>query len=142
MVYDSSIIPNITPIKIPLGVLGYTGIKLDAATIMIASIALGISVDDTIHIFYRFKEEFAIDGKHSEAICRTMQQVGRAAVFTSLTAALGFMVFSFSSFKPIRYFGVLTSITMLSALVSDLFISPSCLMLFKYSGGLKSFHTS
>lgn len=126
-----SIIPNLLPITITLGFMGLTGMKLDAATIMIASIALGISVDNTIHIFYRFKNEISIDGDYSKAVCRTLQGVGRTALFTSLSAAFGFMVFSFSSFKPIQYFGVLTSITILNAIITDLLISPSCLMLFK-----------
>src|SRR3990170_2314631 len=126
-----SIIPNLLPITITLGFMGLTGMKLDAATIVIASIALGISVDNTIHIFYRFKKEISIDGDYSKAVCRTLQGVGRTALFTSLSAAFGFMVFSFSSFKPIQYFGVLTSITILNAIIADLLISPSCLMLFK-----------
>ena len=126
-----SIIPNVLPITITLGFMGLTGMKLDAATIMIASIALGISVDNTIHIFYRFKKEISIDGDYSKAVCHTLQGVGRTALFTSLSAVFGFMVFSFSSFKPIQYFGVLTSITILNAIIADLLISPSCLMLFK-----------
>lgn len=126
-----SVIPNVLPGIITLGLMGFTGIKLDAATIMIASIALGISVDNTIHIFYRFKKELSADGNHADAVCRTLQEAGKTALFTSLSAAFGFMVFSFSSFKPIQYFGVLTSVTVLNAIVSDLFISPSCLLLFK-----------
>jgi len=126
-----SIIPNLLPCTITLGLMGFTGMKLDAATIMIASIALGISVDNTIHIFYRFKKELSVDGDYSKAVCNTLQGVGKTALFTSLSAAFGFMVFSFSSFKPVQYFGVLTSVTMFNAIISDLFISPSCLMLFK-----------
>lgn len=126
-----SIIPNLLPCTITLGLMGLTGMKLDAATIMIASIALGISVDNTIHIFYRFKKEVSVSGDYATAVCQTLQGVGKTALFTSLSAAFGFMVFSFSSFKPIQYFGVLTSVTMLNAIISDLFISPSCLMLFK-----------
>ncbi len=126
-----SVIPNLLPITITLGLMGFTGMKLDAATIMIASIALGISVDNTIHIFYRFKKELSVDENYSKTVCRTLQGVGKTALFTSLSAAFGFMVFSFSSFKPIQYFGVLTSVTLLNAIVADLLISPSCLMLFK-----------
>lgn len=126
-----SIIPNLLPITVTLGLMGFNGMNLDAATIMIASIALGISVDNTIHIFYRFKKELSADGNYSEAIQRTLQGVGKTALFTSLSAACGFIVFSFSSFKPIQYFGILTSVTLVNAILSDLFISPSCLMLFK-----------
>ncbi len=126
-----SVIPNLLPSTITLGLMGLAGMKLDAATVMIASIALGISVDNTIHIFYRFKKEVSVSGDYSTAVCQTLQGVGKTALFTSLSAAFGFMVFSFSSFKPVQYFGVLTSVTMLNAIISDLFVSPSCLMLFK-----------
>lgn len=126
-----SVIPNLLPITVTFGLMGMCGMKLDAATIMIASIALGISVDNTIHIFYRFKKELSIAGDHANAIRATLQGVGKTALFTSLSAAFGFMVFSFSSFKPVQYFGFLTCVTLLNAIVSDLLISPSCLLFFK-----------
>ncbi len=126
-----SVIPNLLPITVTLGLMGFTGMKLDAATIMIAGIALGISVDNTIHIFYRFKKEFSVDGDHTLAVCRTLREAGKTALFTSLSAAFGFMVFSFSSFKPVQYFGVLTGVTIMNAIISDILITPSCLLLFK-----------
>jgi uncharacterized protein len=126
-----SMIPNLVPIAITLGVMGYVGINLDVATIMIASVAIGISVDDTIHFLYRFKEEFKKDGDHYLAIQRTLSGVGRALIFTTIVATCGFLVFCLSSFKAIQYFGLLTGITMVSALVADLFILPSCILLFK-----------
>ncbi len=126
-----SVIPNLLPITVTIGLMGMCGMKLDAATIMIASIALGISVDNTIHIFYRFKKELSINGEHAKAMRTTLQGVGKTALFTSLSAAFGFMVFSFSSFKPVQYFGFLTCVTLLNAIVSDLLISPSCLLFFK-----------
>jgi len=126
-----SMIPNLIPIAITLGVMGYMDINLDVATIMIASVAIGISVDDTIHFLYRFKEEFKKDGDHYLAIQRTLSAVGRALIFTTVVATCGFLVFCLSSFKAIQYFGLLTAITMVSALVSDLFILPSCILLFK-----------
>lgn len=126
-----SVIPNLLPITVTIGLMGICGMRLDAATIMIASIALGISVDNTIHIFYRFKKELSINGDHAKAMRATLQGVGKTALFTSLSAAFGFMVFSFSSFKPVQYFGFLTCVTLLNAIVSDLLISPSCLLFFK-----------
>ncbi len=126
-----SMIPNLVPIAITLGVMGYVGINLDVATIMIASVAIGISVDDTIHFLYRFKEELKKDGDHYLAIQRTLSGVGRALIFTTVVATCGFLVFCLSSFKAIQYFGLLTGITMVSAIVADLFILPSCILLFK-----------
>ncbi|MBS1257449.1 MAG: hypothetical protein MAG551_00493 [Candidatus Scalindua arabica] len=126
-----SMIPNLIPIAITLGVMGYLGINLDVATIMIASVAIGISVDDTIHFLYRFKSEFRRDGDHYLAIQRTLSGVGRALIFTTVVATCGFLVFCLSSFKPIQYFGLLTGIAMVSALAANLFILPSCILLFK-----------
>ena len=126
-----SMIPNLIPISITLGVMGYVGINLDVATIMIASVAIGISVDDTIHFLYRFKEEFKKDGNHYLAIQRTLSGVGRALIFTSIVATCGFLVFCLSNFKAIQYFGLLTGITMVSAIFAVLFILPSCILLFK-----------
>lgn len=126
-----SMIPNLIPIMITLGVMGYLDIRLDVATIMIASIAIGISVDDTIHFLYRFKKEFQINKSHFLAIKRTFSGVGRALVFTTVVATCGFLIFCLSSFKPIQYFGLLTAVTMVSALVADIFILPSCILLFK-----------
>jgi predicted RND superfamily exporter protein len=126
-----SMIPNLIPITVTLGVMGYLDIRLDVATIMIASVAIGISVDDTIHFLYRFKKEFRIDMNHYLAIKRTLSGVGRALVFTTVVATCGFLIFCLSSFKPIQYFGLLTGVTMVTALVADIFILPSCILLFK-----------
>ena len=126
-----SMIPNLIPISITLGVMGYVGINLDVATIMIASVAIGISVDDTIHFLYRFKEEFKKDGDHYLAIQRTLSGVGRALIFTTIVATCGFLVFCLSNFKAIQYFGLLTGITMVSAIFAVLLILPACILIFK-----------
>lgn len=126
-----SMIPNLIPIAITLGVMGYLGIHLDVATIMIASVAIGISVDNTIHLLYRFKSELKKDRDHYLAIQRTLSCVGRALIFTTVVATCGFLIFCLSGFKPIQYFGLLTGISMISALVANLFILPSCILLFK-----------
>ncbi|MDR4499266.1 MAG: efflux RND transporter permease subunit [Candidatus Scalindua sp.] len=126
-----SMIPNLVPIVITLGVMGFLNISLDVATIMIASVAIGISVDDTIHFLYRFRREFQKDKNYYEAIQRTLTGVGKAILFTTIIATSGFLIFCLSSFKPIQHFGLLTGITMVSALISDLFILPSCILLFK-----------
>lgn len=126
-----SMIPNFIPVAITLGVMGYLGIRLDVATIMIASVAIGISVDDTIHFLYRFKSEYQKDKNHYLAIHRTLSGVGRALIFTTIVGTCGFLMFCLSSFKPVQYFGLLTGITMVSALIADLFILPACILLFK-----------
>ena len=126
-----SMIPNLIPIAVTLGVMGYLDIRLDVATIMIASVAIGISVDDSIHFLYRFKKEYQENRNYYVSIQRTLSGVGRALVFTTIVATCGFLIFCLSSFKPVQYFGLLTGVTMVSALVADIFILPSCILLFK-----------
>lgn len=144
-----SVIPNIIPIVITFGVMGFAGIRLDSGTIMIASVAIGIAVDDTIHFLYRFKKEFslasaeppfsdlsmvrdtALKDNYIISIEQTITHLGKAMIFTSIVAFCGFMTLCFSNFKPIQYFGLLTAITMVSALVGDLIVLPCCLLIIK-----------
>ena len=114
-----SMIPNLMPIILTIGAMGYIGIKLDSGTMMIASVALGIAVDDTIHFLYRFKKEFKKGGDASIvkdyssltiqddyliSINKTLMNTGRAIIFTSIIAFCGFLALCLSSFKPIQYF--------------------------------------
>ncbi|MGR3317529.1 MAG: efflux RND transporter permease subunit [Candidatus Anammoxibacter sp.] len=144
-----SMIPNIIPVVFTIGAMGYMGIRLDAGTMMIASVAIGIAVDDTIHFLYRFKKEFNqrvishadpmsnlnpnvdIREHYIISIDQTLQHVGRAIIFTSIIAFCGFLALCLSQFKPIQYFGLLTAITMVNALIADLFVLPSCLLFFQ-----------
>lgn len=132
-----SMIPNIAPIVLTIGAMGYMGIALDSGTMMIASVAIGIAVDDTIHFLYRFKRELT-DGcsgrdVYINAVDGTLRSVGRAIVFTSIVAFCGFLALCFSQFKPIQHFGLLTAVTMVSALVADLLILPCVLLVFRPS---------
>ena len=144
-----SMIPNIIPVILTIGAMGYLGIRLDAGTMMIASVAIGIAVDDTIHFLYRFKKEFNqrvishadpksnlnpnmnIREDYIISIDQTLQHVGRAIIFTSIIAFCGFLALCLSQFKPIQHFGLLTAITMVNALIADLFVLPSCLLVFR-----------
>ena len=122
-----SMIPNTLPIIITFGLMGFSGIRLDSGTVMIASIAIGIAVDDTIHFLYRFRQEHKTD--YISSIKETIRHVGRAIIFTSVVAFCGFMVLGLSNFKPIQYFGLLTGITMVTALLADLLVLPCCLLI-------------
>ncbi len=94
-------------------------------TSLIASIAIGLAVDDTIHYLFRYNREFRKDLDSNRALSETLKQVGRPIVFTTLTICLGFSILMFSSFKPTAVFGIMMAITMLSALVGDLILLPS-----------------
>lgn len=126
-----SMVPNTLPIMVTLGMMGLFEITLNVATVMIACIALGIAVDDTIHYLSRYGSELRQGHKGHEAMRRTMLGAGRGMVFTSLVLTGGFMVLCFSSFHTNRAFGILIAITMVSAIFADLFLLPVLLRLFR-----------
>jgi hypothetical protein len=120
-----AIIPNLFPIIINFGIMGWFGIELSMATSLIASIAIGLAVDDTIHYLVRYNREFKIDLDEKRAIRDTLHHVGRPIIFTTITICVGFSILLFSSFKPTALFGVMMVITSMSALVGDLILLPS-----------------
>lgn len=123
-----SLVPNVVPIVVLFGVMGWTGIDLNISTSMIAVIAIGIAVDDTIHYFNEFNIEIRKTGSQELAILNVVRSIGRPIVFTSLALAAGFLVVCLSSFQPIRQFGILASITMAVALIAELLITPAVVM--------------
>jgi signal transduction histidine kinase len=123
-----AILPNCFPILMNFGIMGWLGIKLSMVTGMIASIAIGLAVDDTIHYLYRYNLEFKKDLDKDRALRDTIKQVGKPIVITSLTISIGFIVLMFSQFKPTAIFGFLMVITMATALIGDLIILPSLML--------------
>jgi predicted RND superfamily exporter protein len=120
-----AIIPNLFPIIINFGIMGWLGIELSMVTSLIASIAIGLAVDDTIHYLARYNHEFRKDLDDERALRDTLHQIGRPITFTTITICVGFSVLFFSSFKPTAIFGVMMVITSLSALIGDLILLPS-----------------
>jgi hypothetical protein len=119
-----AMVPNLFPVLVNFGVMGWAGMRLTVATSLIASIAIGIAVDDTIHYMFRFNQQFHRDFSRRHANARAITDVGKPIVFTSVAIGLGFSVFLFSSFVPTTVFGLLMLITMASALYGDLFLLP------------------
>jgi hydrophobe/amphiphile efflux-3 (HAE3) family protein len=119
-----TMIPNLFPILVNFGIMGWSGLHLTVATSLVASIAIGLAVDDTIHYVFRFNHQFRRDFSRRQANYRTIADVGKPIVFTSIAIALGFSVLLFSSFVPTSVFGLLMLITMASALFGDLLILP------------------
>ncbi len=126
-----AMLPNVFPITIVLGFMGYAGIALDLGTAMIGSVCMGIAVDDTIHFLTRYRRWLRAHGREAEAIRSTLDEVGRPIVTTSVALALGFMVFAFSGFGPHQNFGLLSAFTLGAALLGDLVLLPACLLIFK-----------
>jgi hypothetical protein len=120
-----AILPNLFPIVVNFGIMGWLGIELSMVTSLIASIAIGLAVDDTIHYLFRYNREFRKDLDDKRAIRDTLKQIGRPIVFTTLTICVGFSILMFSSFKPTAVFGIMMTITLLAALVGDLILLPS-----------------
>ncbi|TXR51368.1 efflux RND transporter permease subunit [Reinekea thalattae] len=120
-----ALLPNFATTCILFGVMGVTGTPLDLMTITIAAVAIGISVDDTIHYIHRYLKEQANDS--SDAIKATHMSVGYALLYTTLIIVIGFGSLVFSDFMPSVYFGFLASITMLVALLCDVTLLPALL---------------
>ncbi len=123
-----SLVPNVFPIIVLFGVMGWSGISLNISTSMIAVIAIGIAVDDTIHYLSAFNARIRATGNPEDAILYVGRTVGRPIVFTSIALAAGFLVVCLSNFQPIQYFGVLASVTMVVALFADLILLPALVM--------------
>ncbi len=124
-----AMLPNLLPAVLTLGFMGYAGIRLDVATVLIAAIAIGISVNDTSHIMFRFKHELTLHPEDPErAVQRMMQTTGRAVVASSLILMAGFAVLMLASVKSIFFMGMLSSATILSALIADLIVTPALLL--------------
>ena len=119
-----SILPNILPLLVAGGIMGFLGIKLRPSTAMTFSIALGITVDDTIHFLSRFRKEFKLSGNHNIATERTLLTTGKAIINTTIILGMGFFVLVFSKFVPNEEFGLLATIIIIFALISSIVLLP------------------
>ena len=123
-----AIVPNLFPIIVNFGIMGWLGIELSMFTSLIASIAIGLAVDDTIHYLVRYNREFRKDLDDKRALRDTLRHIGRPVIYTTLTISIGFSILTLSSFKPTAIFGILMVVTMFSALVGDLILLPSLML--------------
>jgi len=124
-----TIAPNLLPVLAVLGVMGYLDISMNVATVMVASVALGIVDDDTIHFINRYRRE-AADGKSTdEAIEIATAHEGRASLTTAIINSAGYAVLLLSEYKPTAWFGGLLALTMLTAFLAEVFILPATIKL-------------
>ncbi len=126
-----SMIPNLTPIVITMGFMGWTGIALDMFTLLIGSIAIGLAVDDTIHFFHNFGRYYEKSGDSKLAVEETLLSAGRAMLVTTLVLTTGFWLFMFATLNNLFYFGLLTGSTLLLAFLADVLLAPALLTLIK-----------
>ena len=119
-----AIIANIIPIGMVFGFMGWLNIPLDIMTITIASISIGIAVDDTIHYLFRYRKEYMKSEDYIDAMHLSHTSIGHAMTYTSLAISIGFLVLILSPFTPTIYFGLLTVLAMMVALITDLLLLP------------------
>jgi hypothetical protein len=123
-----AMVPNLIPIVVFFGVLGWSGISLNLATAMIASISLGIGVDEAVHLLAEFNHHVRKHGDQRTAVLAAMQSVGPPVVYTTAALTVGFLVLCWSNFVPLRHFGALSAMNVVGSLVSDLLLLPAILV--------------
>ncbi len=128
-------LPTAMAASLVLGSMGWAGLPLDIMTMTIAAIVIGIGVDDTIHYVDRFQTEVRAGATNATAAETTHREVGRAMVYTTVIVTLGFSILTLSNFMPTIYFGLLTGLAMVLALVSNLALLPVLLERLRPFGG-------
>ena len=127
-----SLIPNILPLLITAGLMGFLNIPIKPSTILVFSIAFGISVDDTIHFLAKYRQELiANKWKIKPSVYSALRETGVSMFYTSIVLFFGFLVFTLSSFGGTIALGGLVSVTLLLAMVSNLLLLPSLLLTFE-----------
>jgi predicted RND superfamily exporter protein len=139
-----AITPNFLAAATVLGAMGIFGIPLDMMTITIAAITIGIGVDHAIHYITRFKREFIIDKDYIASMHRAHASIGQALFYTSSTIIVGFSILTLSNFIPSVYFGLLTGLAMLAALLGSMTLLPQLIIMVEPFGrsdsGLATHH--
>lgn len=123
-----SIIPNMIPLIVVSALMGLTGVPLKVATSMIFTIAYGISVDDTMHFLNHYRLGRKLNSNKLWAVQHTVNRIAKPMTYTALVLIAGFMIFSFSEFSSISILGIYTSISLLIALCTNLFLVPVLLL--------------
>jgi predicted RND superfamily exporter protein len=124
-----SLLPNLVPLIFTAAVMGYFGIALKPSTLLVFSIAFGISVDDTIHLLAKYRQELDLHGWNMrEAVLLAVRETGVSMMYTSIVLFFGFLMFFASDFEGTRALGILVSTTLLVAMLTNLVLLPSMLL--------------
>ncbi len=124
-----SLLPNILPLLITAGLMGYLGVPIKPSTILVFSVAFGISVDDTIHFLAKYRQELiAHKWNVRKSVYGALRETGLSMFYTSIVLFFGFLVFTVSSFGGTKALGGLVSVTLLFAMVANLLLLPSLLL--------------
>lgn len=125
-----AVVPNLVSSFLVQGFMGFAGLPLDMMTITIASIVMGMGLEDAIHYLHHFRHHRALGHDVRTSIDLCHRQIGRALYFTSVTVIVGFSVLYFSNFVPTVYFGLLTTVAITCALLANLTLLPALLLKF------------
>lgn len=126
-----SLIPNLIPLVIIAGMMGYLDVSLRPSTVLIFSVVFGISIDDSIHFLAKYRQElFANKFFVPLAISKSIRETGASMIYTSVVLFAGFIIFAGSDFIGTIMLGVLTSTTLLIAMFANLIVLPALLMVF------------
>ena len=129
-----SMIPNLFPIIVALGIMIPLGMPLDLFTMLIGSIALGLAVDDTVHFMHNFRKYYHEKEDVNSAVRQTLHTAGRAMLVTSIVLATGFFIFTFASMNNLFNFGFLTGLAIIMALIADFLIAPALMTVIDHPG--------
>lgn len=122
-----AMVPNLLPIIYIMGFMGYAGVPIDMSNLLIASIAIGLAVDDTIHLLHRYKVNLEAHGNVEDAISEALHHSGRAMTSTSIILAVGFFTYMGANLISLQRFGYLIGLTTILALLLDLIFGPALL---------------
>jgi len=125
------LVPIVFTLLVVFGFMGFSGIPLDIATVLVGSISIGVGIDYAIHFLSRFREEFNKDKTELEALDKTLETTGKAIVINVITVMMGFLVLVLASMIPLRRFGILVAITMIGSGASAITLLPAIILLTK-----------
>jgi predicted RND superfamily exporter protein len=135
-----ALIPNVFPLIFTAGIMGWLGIPIKPSTILVFSIALGISVDDTIHFLAKYRQELNVKSWNiGQSVIRALKETGVSMMYTSIVLFFGFLMFAMSEFEGTRALGLLISITLGMAMFTNLLLLPSLLLSFERALTTRSF---
>jgi hypothetical protein len=124
-----SMVPNLSPVIVTLGFMGWFDFPIDPFTLLIGCIGIGLAVDDTIHFMHNFQRYYTTSGDAHWAVHETLQTTGRALLFTTLVLCTGFFLYMFSSMQNVFQFGFLTGLCLILALLANVLLAPALMVL-------------
>lgn len=132
-----AMIPNLFPIVLTLGLMGWTGQPLEMFSLLIGSVALGLAVDDTIHFMHGFRQRYAESGSVEIAVEKTVRTTGQALLFTSIVLTVGFLIYVLSDLSNLQRFGALTAFSIVIAFLADVLLAPALMKVMTRFSSLK-----